>query len=94
MALGVLRATPPSDRDEDKGQDELGPEAELGDEDGANQADGDSAKCSARQIRHPAVVILGYRIEPEADRQGAQDDDEVSRDLPAKVSLKIRGVAI
>ena len=28
-----------SNRDEDKGQDELGPEAQLRDEDGANQAD-------------------------------------------------------
>ena len=78
----------------EKGQDEPGPEAELGDEDGGDEADRQVAKSLPGQETQPAVLIFYGRIKPEADRQRTEDDDEVTGDLPAEVTLIVRGMTI
>jgi len=66
----------------------------LRDEDGGDEANRQVTKSLPSQKAQPTVLLFDGRIQPEADRQGAQDDDEVPGDLAAEIPLIIRRVAI
>ena len=69
-------------------------QSQLGDEDGGDEAEGDAAEVMVPEESEAFLRAFKLRHDPEPDRQGAHDDDEVARDLATQVTLEIGRMAI